>query len=75
MFPLPRPGGWLLLSEGPEVEGTNPDWLDTGVEMSWSLVGISATEARLERAGFTVIDEIEVAGDEHWGFFVARLDA
>lgn len=71
-----RPNGWLPVSDGQATwEGTNPDWLETGVEMSWSITGTSATEARLRRTGFTVTDEIEAAGDEQWVFIVARLDA
>lgn len=53
-----RPGGHLLLSEGPvEWCGTNPDWLDSGAEMQWNIAGATATRDQLARAGFTVTDE------------------
>lgn len=75
-----RPGGRVLLSEGPdEWRGTNPDWLETGVEMQWHIAGADATRAHLQRAGFTVTDEWGVTDtfaddEEHWLFFAARLD-
>lgn len=75
-----RPGGRVLLSEGPEEwRGTNPDWLETGVEMQWHVAGADATRAQLRRAGFTITDEWGVTDtfaddEEHWLFFAARLD-
>ncbi|MFW6317586.1 MAG: class I SAM-dependent methyltransferase, partial [Halorubrum sp.] len=48
-------GGRLLCSEGPEEwSGTNPDWLDTGVEMQWHIAGAEATQEHLRNAGFVV---------------------
>jgi SAM-dependent methyltransferase len=71
-----RPGGRLLVSEGPgEWRGSNPDWLDTGVEMQWSIAGAAATRTHLENAGFTVVDEWAVDDGEHWVFLAAELDA
>lgn len=74
-----RPGGQVLLTEGPEAwSGTNPDWLDSGVEMQWNIAGAETTRNQLRNAGFTVIDEWNDTGnshEEHWVFFAARLDA
>lgn len=75
-----RPGGRVLLSEGPsEWSGTNPDWLESGVEMQWDIAGAEATREHLQNAGFTVSNEWGTAdtfaGDEErWVFFSARLD-
>jgi len=53
-------GGRLLCSEGPdEWRGTNPDWLDTGVEMQWHIAGVEATREHLRTAGFAVEREGE----------------
>ena len=76
-----RPGGRVLLSEGPgEWSGTNPDWLESGVEMQWHIAGADATREHLRNAGFAVVDErgaddtlTEDGG--RWVFFSARLDA
>lgn len=72
------PGGRLLLTEGRDPwSGTNPDWLDGGAEMQWSIVGAEATRTHLRDAGFTVVAEHDVtdeADDERWVFFSARLD-
>lgn len=69
------PGGRLLASEGPqEWQGTNPDWLDSGVEMQWTIAGAAATRDHLREAGFAIETEWEVREDEHWMFFAARLD-
>jgi len=69
------PGGRLLVSEGPqEWEGTNPDWLDTGTEMQWTIAGAAATRDHLRAAGFAIETEWELTDDEHWVFFAARLD-
>lgn len=75
-----RPGGRLLLSEGPnEWTGSNPDWLDSGVEMQWSIAGVDATRDHLRTAGFTVTEEWETQSadedGEHWVFLAARLEA
>lgn len=75
-----RPNGRLLLSEGPnEWSGTNPDWLDSGVEMQWDIAGAETTREQLQDAGFTLndewgIDETFAEDDEQWVFFAARLD-
>lgn len=74
-----RQGGYLLLSEGPEEwTGSNPDWLDTNVEMQWSIAGAEATRDQLRAAGFEIYEEwgtedglAEDAGE--WVFFLARL--
>jgi len=82
-----HPGGRLLLHEGTTAwEGTNPDWLDTGVEMQWHIAGAETTRDHLRDAGFTVVETHHVPetleeesedGDRDlpWVFFVARLDA
>ena len=76
-----RPGGRLLLSEGTtEWRGTNPNWLDTDVEMQWEMAGPEATRKQLRAGGFTITDEWNTAGtlagaEERWSFFSARLEA
>jgi len=76
-----RPGGRALLSEGPdEWHGTNPDWLESGVEMQWHIAGADATRGHLRDAGFEVLDERGTThsfdgDDERWVYFDARLDA
>lgn len=48
-----RPGGMLLVTEGGiEWTGSNPDWLDSGTEMRWSMAGPEATEEDLQTCGF-----------------------
>ena len=83
-----RPNGRLLVSEGTNGwSGTNPDWLDGGVEMQWDIAGAEATRRQLRTAGFEIVDEWEVpdtldgddasldAGDDlPWVIFSARLD-
>lgn len=72
-----RPDGRVLLTEGREEWcGTNPDWLDSGVEMQWNNAGAEATRTQLQKAGFTIITErsVETSDDEHWVFFSAQLD-
>jgi len=50
-----RPGGTLLVTEGSEEwVGSNPDWLDSGTEMRWSIAGEAATREELGAAGFEV---------------------
>ena len=76
-----RPGGRVLLSEGPEEWcGTNPDWLERGVEMQWNIAGVDATRDQLRDAGFTITDEWGTDGtfadnDERWIFIAATLEA
>jgi ubiquinone/menaquinone biosynthesis C-methylase UbiE len=76
-----RPAGRVLLTEGQsEWCGTNPDWLDTGVEMQWHIAGVDATRDHLRRAGFTVTDEWDRTtsredDEEHWVYLAARLDS
>lgn len=75
-----RPGGRLLLSEGPdEWCGTNPDWLGSGVEMQWNVAGAEPTREHARNAGFSVVDEYgaeETLVDDggRWVFLSARLD-
>jgi ubiquinone/menaquinone biosynthesis C-methylase UbiE len=48
-----RPGGTLLVTEGGmEWTGSNPDWLDSGTEMRWSMAGPEATKEDLQACGF-----------------------
>lgn len=74
------PGGRLLLTEGPqEWTGTNPDWLDAGVEMQWEIAGIDATREQLRTAGFSIVDEHDAGHeladeDEHWIYVHAERD-
>ncbi|MXV63067.1 methyltransferase domain-containing protein [Natronorubrum sp. JWXQ-INN-674] len=74
------PGGRLLLSEGTtEWQGSNPSWLDSGVEMQWHIAGAETTHEQLRNAGFTITDEWgrsnEFAdNEERWVFFVGRLE-
>lgn len=81
-----RPGGRVLLSEGTtEWDGENPDWLDTGVGMEWSIAGAAATREHLRDAGFVVVDEWgtrsplatdradESEDESPWTFFAGRL--
>lgn len=51
-----RPGGHLLVTIGGVAwEGSEDDWLDTGVEMHWSIPAPEESESILEAAGFEVI--------------------
>jgi len=74
-----HPGGRILLTEGTgEWCGTNPDWLDSGVEMQWHIAGQEATREQLREAGFRIVDEStakdELAAEEsNWLFFEAEL--
>lgn len=53
-----RPDGRLLVTEGrSEWSGTNPDWLDSGVEMQWDIAGADATRQHLRTAGFEIVEE------------------
>lgn len=48
-----RSGGTLLVTEGGvEWSGSNPDWLDSGTEMRWSMAGPEATRKDLRACGF-----------------------
>ncbi len=54
-YRLLRPGGHLLLTIGPEAwEGSNDDWLGTGVEMHWSIPSPDESERMLEDSGFEI---------------------
>lgn len=74
-----RPDGQLLLSEGADKwTGTNPNWLDSAVEMQWNIAGADATREHLQNAGFTVTNEWDVTNtfsedEEQWVFFTAQL--
>lgn len=74
-----RPGGRILLTEGCEKwSGTNPDWLDSGVEMQWDIAGADVTREQLERTGFVEIERWDVVDkladeDSERPFFAARL--
>lgn len=48
-------GGHALIVEGTTAwNGSNPDWLDSGVEMSWSMAGHETVRAKLRATGFTI---------------------
>lgn len=50
-----QPGGTLLVTEGGvEWTGSNPDWLDSGTEMRWSMAGPEATRNDLQACGFEI---------------------
>ncbi|WP_435155294.1 hypothetical protein [Haladaptatus sp. DFWS20] len=50
-----RPGGHLLLTVGSSAwEGSNDDWLGTGIEMHWSIPAPEESVATLEAADFEV---------------------
>ncbi|MCU4753597.1 class I SAM-dependent methyltransferase [Halobacteria archaeon AArc-curdl1] len=52
-----RPGGRLLVCDGTtDWAGENPDWLDSGIEMSWDIAGAATTRDHLEAAGFAITD-------------------
>lgn len=64
-----RPGGLALLTVGHEPwVGSTPDWLDSGVEMYRSTVGIETTREHLAREGFELLGEWTVS-DEPGGEF------
>jgi ubiquinone/menaquinone biosynthesis C-methylase UbiE len=70
-----RPGGHLLMTIGAsEWEGTNDDWLDTGVEMQWSIPAPEDSVSMLEDAGFEVCWRrvVDDAMGEKTGFVLAR---
>jgi ubiquinone/menaquinone biosynthesis C-methylase UbiE len=73
-----RPGGTLLVTEGAsEWEGANPDWLDSGTEMRWSIAGREATEEALRSVGFEIAGVWSVRDptteDGEKPFFLAEL--
>jgi ubiquinone/menaquinone biosynthesis C-methylase UbiE len=74
------PGGRVLVSEGTdEWTGTNPDWLDSGVEMQWEIAGAETTREQLERAGFWITEvwtptQTFDGDEEQWVFFAAELE-
>lgn len=73
-----RPGGTLLVTEGSqEWIGSNPDWLDSGTEMHWSIAGPDATREDLRACGFTVRGVWDVPDptteDGEKPFFLAEL--
>ncbi|WP_411964673.1 class I SAM-dependent methyltransferase [Haloferax sp. YSMS24] len=72
------PGGYLLCTVGGDAwEGSNTDWLDSGVEMQWSFPSIEETYETLEAVGFDIVDEF-VVDDElgsEYPFVLARVDA
>jgi len=73
-----RPGGALLVTEGgAEWRGSNPDWLDSGTEMHWSMAGPEATREQLRDCGFEVRGVWEVPDptteDGEKPFFLADL--
>ncbi|WP_222916700.1 class I SAM-dependent methyltransferase [Natrinema sp. SYSU A 869] len=75
-----KPGGRLLLTEGwTEWTGSNPDWLETGTEMRWSMAGAAATRDQLESAGFELVERGEFRDaladeeDARFPYFHVRL--
>jgi|AntDeeMetagen134_2_1112570.scaffolds.fasta_scaffold02493_3 SAM-dependent methyltransferase len=68
-----RPGGLALLSVGSEEwDGSNPDWLDTGVEMYWSFPDSETSIDHLTDAGFEMLERHTVK-DELGGAFPILL--
>ncbi|MFC7059324.1 class I SAM-dependent methyltransferase [Halovenus salina] len=73
-----RPGGALLVTEGSsEWEGSNPDWLDSGTEMQWSIAGREATAEALHSVGFEIAGVWDIhdptTEDGEKPFFLAEL--
>lgn len=73
-----QPGGMLLVSEGGvEWTGSNPDWLDSGIEMRWSMAGPDATRNDLQACGFKIREVWDVpdptTDDGVKPFFLATL--
>lgn len=70
-----RPAGHLLLTVGAsEWEGTNDDWLDSGVEMRWSIPAPEESVSMLEDVGFEVLWRrvVDDALGGETGFVLAR---
>jgi hypothetical protein len=65
------------------VVRSNPDWLESGVEMHWSFRGLSETAKHLDAAGFEVVKVNRVddrladddADDGYFPFVVAQLQS
>lgn len=77
-----RPGGRLLVSDGAgRWTGTHPDWLGTGVTMTWAVAGIDAVAAELVGAGLEVVaradapDELAEDDDARQPLLLAELPA
>lgn len=75
-----RPGGRVLVSDGAgEWAGDNPDWLGSGVPMTWEITGIDAVTAGLTDRGFAVLaradspDELAEADDDGSPLVLAEL--
>lgn len=73
-----RPGGSLLVTEGStEWCGSNPDWLDSGTEMHWSIAGPETTREQLRDSGFDLRGVWDVhdptTEDDEKPFFLADL--
>lgn len=71
-----RSGGWLLVTVGDDAwTGTNPDWLDAGAAMHWSVPAMETTREHLAAAGFTVErdwrSDDEIGGGE-WPVLLCR---
>lgn len=73
-----RDGGRVLVTVGiDDWEGSNPDWLDTGVEMAWSFYGPERSADLLADAGFDVVETALVGSgtddeDETHAFLLAE---
>lgn len=77
-----KPGARLLVSDGTgEWVGENPDWLGSGVTMTWAVAGIDAVAAELTAAGFELLDmastadELAEDDDASQGLALAELRA
>lgn len=75
-----RPGGKLLVTEGgTEWRGSNPDWLESGTEMRWSMAGPEATREGLRACGFEIRGVWDVPDptteDGEKPFFLADLSS
>ena len=68
-----RPGGVALLTVGGEEEwvGSNPDWLDTGVEMHWSFPDTETSIGHLTNAGFEILGQRAI-DDSAFEFLLAE---
>lgn len=77
-------GRALVLEGANQWTGDNADWLDTGIEMQWSIAGAETTRTQLRNAGFTItasvgleetLDDADTgSGEDPWRLFSARLD-
>lgn len=67
-----RPGGWFVVATMPGPwTGSNPDWLDTGVEMKWSFPSIDGTKKQIRDAGFDVRRSFEITDSEEPAVLIA----